>query len=124
MLDAPEMFLLLPGLVILVGDKKLPELGSGLGKGIREFRKALGSDKPEEEQKQIKEYTVFGKGFEYMIVTSIVTGQPKGAAIFCTNSEEDYLGSPPECINPLQLYGVQLKMGQPHWLTGGKFRLV
>jgi len=46
---------LLLGVVILVGGKKLPELGSGLGKGISEFKKAIAGDKPEEDQKQIKE---------------------------------------------------------------------
>ena len=55
MLNMTEMVLLLLGVVILVGGKKLPELGSGLGKGISEFKKAIGGDKPEEEQKQIKE---------------------------------------------------------------------
>jgi len=55
MLNMTEMLLLLLGVVILVGGKKLPELGSGLGKGISEFKKALGGDKPEEEQKQIEE---------------------------------------------------------------------
>jgi len=55
MLNMTEMLLLLLGVVILVGGKKLPELGSGLGKGISEFKKAVGADKPEEEQKQIKE---------------------------------------------------------------------
>ncbi len=55
MLNPTEMLLLLLGVVIMVGGKKLPELGSGLGKGISEFKKAIGGDKPEEEQKQIKE---------------------------------------------------------------------
>jgi sec-independent protein translocase protein TatA len=55
MLNMTEMLLLLLGVVILVGGKKLPELGSGLGKGISEFRKAVGGDKSEEEQKQIGE---------------------------------------------------------------------
>ncbi|HIJ75378.1 MAG TPA: twin-arginine translocase TatA/TatE family subunit [Deltaproteobacteria bacterium] len=55
MLNMTEMVLLLLGVVILVGGKKLPELGSGLGKGISEFKKAIAGDKPEEEQKQIKE---------------------------------------------------------------------
>ena len=49
------MLLVLVGVVILVGGKKLPELGSGLGKGISEFKKAIGGDKAEEEAKQIKE---------------------------------------------------------------------
>ncbi|MGD0399483.1 MAG: twin-arginine translocase TatA/TatE family subunit [Syntrophobacteraceae bacterium] len=55
MLNMTEMLLLLLGVVILVGGKKLPELGSGLGKGISEFKKAIAGDKPEEDQKQIKE---------------------------------------------------------------------
>ncbi len=55
MLSPTEMLLVLAGIVILVGGKKLPELGSGLGKGISEFKKAIGGDKSEEEQKQIKE---------------------------------------------------------------------
>ena len=55
MLSPTEMLLVLLGVVILVGGKKLPELGSGLGKGISEFKKAIGGDKTEEEQKQIKE---------------------------------------------------------------------
>jgi len=55
MLNMTEILLLLLGVVILVGGKKLPELGSGLGKGISEFKKAIAGDKPEEDQKQIKE---------------------------------------------------------------------
>ncbi len=56
MLNMTEMLLLLLGVVILVGGKKLPELGSGLGKGISEFKKAIASDKPEEDdQKKIRE---------------------------------------------------------------------
>jgi sec-independent protein translocase protein TatA len=55
MLNMTEILLLLLGVVILVGGKKLPELGSGLGKGISEFKKAIGGDKPEEEAKKIKE---------------------------------------------------------------------
>ena len=55
MLNMTEMLLLLLGVVILVGGKKLPELGSGLGKGISEFKKAVGADKPEEDPKQIRD---------------------------------------------------------------------
>ena len=53
MLNPTEMLLLLLGVVILVGGKKLPELGSGLGKGISEFKKAIGAGHSEEESKQI-----------------------------------------------------------------------
>ena len=49
------MLLMLLGVVILVGGKKLPELGSGLGKGISEFKKAIGGSGEEEEQKKVPE---------------------------------------------------------------------
>jgi len=55
LLNPTEMLCLLLGVVILVGGKKLPELGSGLGKGISEFKKAIGGDKPEEERRQVKD---------------------------------------------------------------------
>jgi sec-independent protein translocase protein TatA len=53
MLNPTEMILLLVGVVVLVGGKKLPELGSGLGKSISEFKKAVGGSNLEEEKKQI-----------------------------------------------------------------------
>ncbi len=52
MLNPTEMLLLLLGVVILVGGKKLPELGSGLGKGISEFKKAIGAGGAQEEEKK------------------------------------------------------------------------
>jgi sec-independent protein translocase protein TatA len=55
MLAGWEWAVVLAIVVIVAGGKKLPELGSGLGKGISEFKKAIGGDKPEEDQKQIKE---------------------------------------------------------------------
>ncbi|MCX6173140.1 MAG: twin-arginine translocase TatA/TatE family subunit [Ignavibacteriales bacterium] len=36
-----ELFLIVLVFVILFGAKKIPELAQGLGKGIREFKKAL-----------------------------------------------------------------------------------
>ena len=55
MLNPTEMLLMLLGVVILVGGKKLPELGSGLGKGISEFKKAIGGSGEEEQKKIPKE---------------------------------------------------------------------
>ncbi len=55
MLNPTEMLLMLLGVVILVGGKKLPELGSGLGKGISEFKKAIGGSGEVEEQKKVPE---------------------------------------------------------------------
>ena len=39
-LGAPEVFIIFLVLLLLFGGKKLPELARGLGKGIREFKKA------------------------------------------------------------------------------------
>jgi sec-independent protein translocase protein TatA len=39
-LGTGEMMLILVVVIILFGPKKLPELAKGLGKGMREFRKA------------------------------------------------------------------------------------
>lgn len=36
----PEMLILLVIVLIIFGAKKLPEIGSGLGKGIQNFKKA------------------------------------------------------------------------------------
>ena len=51
-LGLPELLVILVVLVLLFGASKLPQLGSGLGEGIRSFRKAFrevqgeGEDKP------------------------------------------------------------------------------
>ena len=36
----PEIILIVLAIIVLFGAKKLPEIGSALGKAIREFRKA------------------------------------------------------------------------------------
>ena len=38
--SGPELIIVLFIIVLLFGAKKLPELAKGLGKGIREFKKA------------------------------------------------------------------------------------
>ncbi len=40
-LGAPELLLIVFVLLLLFGAKKLPELAQGLGKGIREFKRAM-----------------------------------------------------------------------------------
>ncbi len=40
-LGAPELLLIFFVILLLFGAKKLPELAQGLGKGIREFKKAM-----------------------------------------------------------------------------------
>lgn len=43
-----EIMLILLVIVLLFGAKRLPEIGSGLGKGIRGFRDSLRGDESEE----------------------------------------------------------------------------
>lgn len=49
-LGMPELIVILVIIVIIFGAGKLPEIGSGIGKGIKNFKKAT-SD--EDEQKKI-----------------------------------------------------------------------
>ena len=48
-LRMPELLIIGFIVVLLFGTRKLPELGAGLGQGIRSFKKALsgGEEKPE-----------------------------------------------------------------------------
>ncbi len=48
-----ELMPILLILIIIFGARKLPEIGSGLGKGIKEFKKSMNDiDKDEEEPKK------------------------------------------------------------------------
>jgi sec-independent protein translocase protein TatA len=53
-LGGGEILLILLFILIFFGAKKIPELAQGLGKGIREFRKAA-HDIQEDVEKEIKE---------------------------------------------------------------------
>lgn len=48
-----ELIIILVIVVIIFGAGKLPEIGSGIGKGIKNFKEATKSD--EEEKKKIDE---------------------------------------------------------------------
>jgi sec-independent protein translocase protein TatA len=57
-LGTMEIILIVVAILILFGAKKIPELAQGIGKGMREFKKALNDveeevkkvDKPEEKK--------------------------------------------------------------------------
>ena len=51
-LGMPELVVILVIIVIIFGAGKLPEIGSGIGKGIKNFKEAT---KKEEEAKKIDE---------------------------------------------------------------------
>jgi sec-independent protein translocase protein TatA len=40
--------------LIVFGPKRLPELGSSLGRGIREFRNTVSGDKPDDDEEERK----------------------------------------------------------------------
>jgi len=50
------MIILVVGLV-LFGPSKLPQLGSGLGKAIRDFKKGISGDELEDLSKELKKET-------------------------------------------------------------------
>jgi sec-independent protein translocase protein TatA len=50
-LGFPEMVLIFVIIVLIFGTSRLPELGRGIGEGIRNFKKSI-KDEPEEEKKK------------------------------------------------------------------------
>ncbi len=54
-LGMPELVVILVIVVIIFGAGKLPEIGSGIGKGIRNFKDSINKDEPkalDEEKKK------------------------------------------------------------------------
>lgn len=54
-LGAPEIILIILGLLILFGGRKIPELMRGLGSGIKEFKKATTLDEAPEQRNEPKQ---------------------------------------------------------------------
>jgi len=60
-LGTPEIILIVIAILVLFGSKKIPEFMQGIGKGIREFKKAS-SDVHEEINKSVSDSTKGDKG--------------------------------------------------------------
>jgi sec-independent protein translocase protein TatA len=54
-LGMPELIIILVIIVIIFGAGKLPEIGSGLGKGIKNFKKATKDEEKEKIEEEKKE---------------------------------------------------------------------
>ena len=55
-LGVPELIIIGIIALLIFGPKKLPELGKGLGKSIRDFKDAMSEkNEPESDEKKIKE---------------------------------------------------------------------
>jgi sec-independent protein translocase protein TatA len=52
-LGLPEMLLILVILVLIFGANRLPELGRGVGEGIRNFKHSLRDEPTDNEKKQV-----------------------------------------------------------------------
>jgi sec-independent protein translocase protein TatA len=59
LLQPMHLLIILAIALVIFGPSKLPQLGSGLGQSIREFKKALNDGASE--QKEVKEITVEAK---------------------------------------------------------------
>jgi sec-independent protein translocase protein TatA len=54
-LGAPEIIIILVIALLVLGPKKLPEVGRSVGRGMREFKDSLaGNDPPEDERPALK----------------------------------------------------------------------
>ena len=49
----PELLIVLAIVVLLFGAKKIPDLAKGIGKGIKDFKKAVKEDDESEDKKEI-----------------------------------------------------------------------
>ena len=53
-LGLQELLVILVIALVIFGPSKLPQIGSGLGKAIRDFKKGVSSDETEESEKEAK----------------------------------------------------------------------
>jgi sec-independent protein translocase protein TatA len=54
-LGFPELLVILVIVVFIFGTNRIPDLGKGLGEGIRNFKKAMKGDGEEEDEKKPSE---------------------------------------------------------------------
>ena len=53
-LGMPELVIILIIIFFLFGAKRLPEMGKGIGEGIKNFKKSMKHEEPSDKEKQEK----------------------------------------------------------------------
>ena len=53
-LGFPEILLILVIVILIFGSSRIPELGRGLGEGIRNFKKSIRGEEPEDDKKKVR----------------------------------------------------------------------
>ena len=51
LLRPQHLIIILAIALLILGPRKLPEMGAGIGKGIREFKKAISGEKDKDKEK-------------------------------------------------------------------------
>ncbi|HET7293829.1 MAG TPA: twin-arginine translocase TatA/TatE family subunit [Vicinamibacteria bacterium] len=54
-LGFPELILIFVIVIVIFGTSRIPELGKGLGEGIRNFKKAIKDDEGKPSNKELEE---------------------------------------------------------------------
>ena len=54
MISMPTLTIILVIVLIIFGAGKLPEIGSSLGKGLRDFKKAVEDEPPDKQEEKIE----------------------------------------------------------------------
>jgi len=54
MFSMPDMAVILVVVLVIFGAGKLPEIGSALGKGIKDFKKAVEEEPPKKQEEKIE----------------------------------------------------------------------
>jgi sec-independent protein translocase protein TatA len=99
---APELIIILVIALLIFGPKKLPEMGSSIGRSIKEFQKGMKDisqpkDDDEEDVKPVKAKAIeresvtreAGAGFEHVTVEKEVVAKPFSSEVLPVESHVD-----------------------------------
>jgi sec-independent protein translocase protein TatA len=100
------IFVLVIALLVL-GPKRLPEVGRSLGKGLRDFRMAMGGEEPDRHDEIVQQAPV--ESTPAVATTAPVAAQPAPAPVAVSQAE-----SVPEPVAVSQAESVPEPVAVPH----------